>query len=188
MRRTICTALAAALLVAPAGVALGQDFTAAPNMDFAWLGSAEPGNFSLWEAKDLTGVNSARLGATFLSFGSHKKWSPAYKLALKRDEYQLDIAVGGHRGQPLDVTLEVWRGKDERVSSQTFRMAPDSGVLLGLQLDWSEDGTVTASVAEAKNGTEVHKAKLPGSPQSLSIAVSTAAVDFQSIQLGRSSP
>ncbi|HYD88786.1 MAG TPA: hypothetical protein VEA80_15030 [Vitreimonas sp.] len=168
--------------------AAAQSFSAAPNASFVLDFDSEDGNFSLWRATDLTGINALRARATFVRKGQHRQWAPSFAISVGSEGADASISfTAAPRSGPLMVEAALWRG-GEPSAEETFLLTPAFQEPFDIHVDWTEEGLVTFTVfsraAQAVNGYERRQVNLGQAPTTVRITGSTGEVLFEPLQLG----
>lgn len=181
------TALVVAFMAAH-GTAHAQSFTAAPNATFVLDLDSADGNFSLWQARDLAGINALRARATFVRKGEHRRWAPTFSITASGGEGRAAITfTAAPSSGPLLVGAALWRN-GQKSEEETFLLPPAFEEPFDIHVEWTESGLVTftvfSSAARAANGFERHQVDLGEAPTSLRITGSTGEVLFDPLQLG----
>ncbi|NEX93733.1 hypothetical protein [Caulobacter sp. 17J65-9] len=188
-RTTGAVCLLAALLFGNAASA--GEFKAAPNASYVVDLDTPDGNFSLWQADDLTGLNALRTNVTFARLGKDKTYAPHFAVALENDKGRVVLGASVLKGKVMIVTLTTWQG-DKQTAQEMFMLPPEPSETFALDLDWTPDGVVTAVIhsqaTKDMNGFERHQARLDGAPARLEITGSTAEVEFKPLKLGSTTP
>lgn len=193
MRRFM--SIAAAAIAATAGMGLAgpvcaQTFTPAGNASYTVDLDTQNGNFSVWRAKDLGGLNALRAKVVVSRLGKDSKWAPSFQIKLENANSHADLSIDGIKGL-LFLHAQSWDG-DKQVQDELFLMPPEVGETFGLELDWKADGSavivVHAKATEKVSGFERHEIKLSGAPSSLEVSGSTGEITLDPLQLGRVTP
>lgn len=184
---------AAAVGLAVSGAAAhAAEFTPAPNQSFTVDLDTQAGNFSLWRAEELNGVNAVRSQITFVRLGTDPKWSPMFRVSLVRGTERVAFSVTGLPGKNLLIPMLTTTRDSKKMGDDIYVMTPQVGERFGLEIDWTPDGAVSVMIrdkaAQEISGFERHVGKLSGPPTSLEISGSTGEVEFKPLKLGRATP
>jgi hypothetical protein len=186
IRYTLASVFALAML--SVGPASAQTFTAAPNLSFFLDFDSEDGNYSVWRATDLSGVNALRAHSTFVRKGQHERYAPSFSIAIGRESAEARLQVTAlPRSGPLIVRASRHEG-GQTTQEQMFLLTPEFRETFDLNVEWTPEGVVTFTVysnaAQAVNGFERHQINLGGSPTLVEVSGSTGEVSFDPIELG----
>ncbi|MFO1018195.1 MAG: hypothetical protein U1E03_11395 [Hyphomonadaceae bacterium] len=189
--RFVCAALAAIVLGLFGSIqtAHAQLFTAAPNASFVLDLDSADGNFSLWQANDLTGINTLHARATFVRKGEHRRWAPTFSISASGESDRAAITfTAAPRSGPLLVEVALWRN-GEKSAEEMFLLPPAFEEPFDIHVEWTEGGLVTFTVfsraAQAVSGFERHQVDLGQAPTSIRITGSTGEVLLDPLQLGQ---
>ncbi len=81
------------LLLVVSGAANAETFTPAPNASYALDLDTKDGNYSIWSANDLTGLNALRAHVTFARKGTHERFAPSFTVVVAGATREARLAV-----------------------------------------------------------------------------------------------
>ena len=160
-------------------------FRPAPNTSHTVDLDTAAGAFSVWDAKDLTGINAAHIHFRVNQVRSDKKWAPSFNFVLKRGNESVGIGLIGFAGKkPLLIALKRSGAEDE-----AFLLPTEVGEENDLEITWTPAGDASFTLKNAKTQGvtktgEHHTGKLSGAPEMLHIMSSTGELEVMSIVLG----
>src|SRR6478735_492967 len=111
-------------------------FRPAPNTSHTVDLDTAAGAFSVWDAKDLTGINAAHIHFRVNQVRSDKKWAPLFGFTLKRQKESLGVRLTGFAGKtPLLITLE-----HSGAEPESFVLPTQVGEENDLEITWTPAG------------------------------------------------
>lgn len=184
--------IGACLALCLANGAEAQTFVAAPNGSFLLDLDSQAGNYSIWRANDITGVNAVRAHVTFARKGTDARYAPSFQIRVGNSgEDALLSVVAAPNSGPLIVQTALSRGQ-QQTAQEVFVLTPVFQESFDLDVDWTDAGVVTFTVhsraAQAVNGYERHQVTLSAPPTRFGANGSTGEVTFDPIQLGHVGP
>jgi hypothetical protein len=150
------------------------------------------GNFSAWEAQDLSGANGLRAHFRINRLGTNKKWAPTFKFKLGNGQKSVSFSITGLAGKKLLIP-SIKHSASAQAKDEIFVTFLEVGQTADLTMTWTVGGGVTInlrspqSLATSQTG-ETHTAKLGSAPDKFSLTGSTGEIEVMSFQLGTTAP
>jgi hypothetical protein len=173
-----------------ATTALADTFTPLPHSRHMVDLDTGDGNFSVWEAQDLTGASSLRATFKINRVGADKKWAPTFKFQLFNGEKWVSFTLTGFAGKTL---LMPSVEKSDGGKGEFFMTPMTLGEAASLTLSWTPAGALTINLKSREAlsvspSGETHEASLGGAPTKFRLLGSTGEIEVTALELGTTAP
>jgi hypothetical protein len=143
-----------------------------------------PGGYFQQQEFEITpsGPSALRARITVSKFEDHPEWLPSFSFAVANEDAFLSFAIIRTETNRLTTHFRKYDKGDDKILLD-FAFEPREGEAFTLQMEWTPEGKVAASVTR-DGQIERHEAEFGHPPQKLRILASGGSLDVAPLELG----